>query len=125
MNIKENFKTSKDFAIEIIAEGSFVDVSDGLSSAIYENETKTIRLNRVAMREWWESEPLEEPEDFKTLGDWYTYADEKSELRANLENKLCRALGYDDWDSFTVVQVLNNIFTVVAVKDITKSSDAE
>lgn len=118
--MNENFKTSKDFAIKIIAEGSFVNVPDGLSSAIYENETKTIRLNRVAMREWWESEPLEEPEDFKTLGDWYTYADEKSELRANLENKLCHALGYDDWDSFTVVQVLSNIFTVVAVKEITK-----
>ena len=125
MNMNNTFKTTTDFAIEIIAEGSFVDVSDGLSSAIYENETKTIRLNRVAMREWWESEPLEELEDFRTLGDWYTYADEKSELRANFENKLCHALGYDDWDSFTVAQVLSNIFTVVAVRDITKSSDAE
>lgn len=119
------FKTSKDFAIEIIAEGSLVDVADGLSSAIYHIETKTIRLNHVAMREWWESERLEEPEDFRTYGEWYTYADEKSELRANFENKLCHAMGYDGWDSFAVAQVLNNVFTVAAVRDITKSSDAE
>lgn len=95
--MNNTFKTSKDFAIDIVAEGSFVTVPDGLSSAIYEVETKTIRLNRVAMREWWESE-----------------------LRANFENKLCRAMGYDDWDSFTVAQVLKNVFTVVAIKEITK-----
>lgn len=110
----------KEFAIEEIATGSFIDIPGGLSDSIYHVETKTIRLNRVAMREWWKSEPLEEPEDFKTLGDWYTYADEKSELRANLENKLRHALGYDDWDRFTVTQVLNEIFTVVAMERITK-----
>lgn len=123
--MNETFKNTKDFAIEIIAEGSLVDVADGLSSAIYHIETKTIRLNHVAMREWWESERLEEPEDFRTYGEWYTYADEKSELRANFENKFCHAMGYDGRDSFTVVQVLNNVFTVAAVRDITKSSDAE
>ena len=114
------FKTTKDFAIDIVAEGSFVDVPDGLSSAIYQNETKTIRLNRVAMREWRESELIKSAEDFETCIEWHTYLDEKSELRANFENKLCRAMGYDDWDSFTVEQVLSNIFTVVAVKEITK-----
>ena len=118
--MNSTFKTTKDFAIDIVAEGSFVDVSDGLSSVIYQNETKTIRLNRVAMHEWRECVIVEEPEDFETRVEYYTYVDEKMELRANFENKLRHAMGYDDWDSFIVKQVLSEIFTVVAVKEITK-----
>lgn len=105
MNMNENFKTTKNFAIDIVAEGNFVTVPNGLSSAIYQVESKTIRLNRVAMREWRESEFAKNVEDF--------------------ENKLCHTMGYDGWDSFAVAQVLNNVFTVAAVRDITKSSDAE
>lgn len=118
--MNETFKSSKDFAIEIIAEGSFVDVPDGLSSAIYRTETKMIRLNRVAMREWRESEIVEELEDFETRVEWHTYLDEKTELRANFENKICHALGYDDWDSFTIEHVLSEIFAIVAVKEKSK-----
>lgn len=118
--MNETFKNTKDFAIEIIAEGSLVDAAAGLSSAIYHIETKTIRLNRIAMREWRESELVESAEDFETLVEWYTHCDEKNELRANFENKLRHALGYDDWDSFTVAQVLSEIFTTVAMKEITK-----
>lgn len=124
MNMNENFKTTKDFAIDIVAEGSFVDVADGLSSAIYQVETKTIRLNRVAMREWDEGViTAEEPkgsEEFEKIVEWYTYCDEKNELRANFENKIRHALGYDDWDSFVITQVLSEIFTTVAMKEIMK-----
>lgn len=115
----------KEFAIEEIATGSFIDIPGGLSDSIYHVETKTIRLNHIALGEWGMCEIVEEPEDFDEIGEWRRYHDEKIELRANFENKLRHALGYDDWDRFTVTQVLNEIFTVVAIKDITKSSDAE
>lgn len=115
----------KEFAIEIIAEGNFVDVPGGMSDSVYQVETKTIRLNHVALSEWDKSEIVEELEDFETRIEWHTYLDEKMELRANFENKLRHALGYNDWGSFVVKQVLGEIFTVVATKDITKSSDAE
>lgn len=124
MNMKENFKTSKDFAIEIIAEGSFVDAPDDIAPYTYHVETKTFRLNRVAMCEWDRSMiTAEEPkgsEEFEKIVEWYTYLDEKNELRANFENKIRHALGYDDWDSFAVTQVLDEIFTTVAMKEITK-----
>ena len=117
--------SKKEFAIEEIATGSFIDVPGGLSDSIYHVETKTIRLNHIALGEWGVCEIVEEPEDFETYVGWNTYIDEKTKLRANFENKVRHALGYDDWDRFTVTQVLNEIFTVVAIKDITKSSDAE
>lgn len=124
MNMKENFKTSKDFAIEIIAEGSFVDAPDDLAPHVYHVETKMFRLNRVAMREWDEGViTAEEPkgsEEFEKIVEWYTYCDEKNELHANFENKIRHALGYDDWDSFVITQVLSEIFTTVAMKEITK-----
>ena len=110
----------KEFAIEEIATGSFIDIPGGLSDSIYHVETKTIRLNHIALDEWDKGEIVEEAEDFETRIEWHTYLDEKMELRANFENKLRHALGYDDWDRFTVTQVLNEIFTVVAMERITK-----
>ena len=50
--MNENFKTSKDFAIKVIAEGSFNDAPDDIAPHTYHIETKTFRLNRVAMSEW-------------------------------------------------------------------------
>lgn len=110
----------KEFAIEEIATGSFIDIPGGLSDSIYHVETKTIRLNHIALGEWGVCEIVEEPEDFEEISEWRNYCDEKIELRANFENKLRHALGYDDWDRFTVTQVLNEIFTVVAMERITK-----
>lgn len=122
--MNENFKTSKDFAIKIIAEGSFNDAPDDIAPHTYHIETKTFRLNRVAMSEWDRGMiTAEEPkgsEEFEKIVEWYTYCDEKNELRANFENKIRHALGYDDWDRFTVTRVLNEIFTVVAMERITK-----
>lgn len=115
----------KEFVVEIIATGSFIDVPGGLSDSIYHVETKTIRLNHIALGEWFDSQIVEEPEDFEEIGEWKRYYDEKKELRENLENKIRHALGYDSRGRFTVTQVLNEIFTVVAIRDITKSSDAE
>ena len=85
----------KEFAIEEIATGSFIDVPGGLSDSIYHVETKTIRLNYIAR-------------------------DERHEARKNFEKKIRHALGYDDWDSFAVTQVLSEIFTAVAMEEITK-----
>ena len=110
----------KEFAIEEIATGSFIDVPGGLSDNIYHVETKTIRLNHIALGEWGMCEIVEEPEDFEEIGEWKRYYDEKKELRANFENKLRQALGYDGRGRFTVTQVLNEIFTVVAMERITK-----
>lgn len=115
----------KEFAIEIIAEGSFVDVPGGLSDSVYQVETKTIRLNHIALDEWDRSEIVEELEDFETRVEYHNYIDEKMELRANFKSKLRQAMGYDDWSTFVIERVLSEIFTVVAIRDITKSSGAE
>lgn len=120
-----NIFNMKEFAIEEIATGDFIDVPGGMSDNIYHVETKTIRLNHIALDEWFDGQIVNQPEEFEKIGEWYNYRDEKMELRANFENKLRHALGYDDWDSFAVTRVLSEIFTVVAIKEITKSSDAE
>lgn len=117
--------SKNEFAIEIIAEGSFVDVPGGLSDSVYQVETKTIRLNHIALDEWDRSEIVEELEDFETRVEYHNYIDEKMELRANFKSKLRQAMGYDDWSTFVIERVLSEIFTVVAIRDITKSSDAE
>ena len=46
----------KEFAIEEIATGSFIDVPGGLSDSIYHVETKTIRLNYIALDEWFDGQ---------------------------------------------------------------------
>lgn len=110
----------KEFAIEEIATCSFIDVPGGLSDSIYHVETKTLRLNYIALDEWFDGQVTKEPEEFEKIGEWYNYRDERHEARKNFEKKIRLALGYDDWDSFAVTQVLSEIFTAVAMEEITK-----
>ena len=110
----------KEVAIEVSATCSFMDVPGGLSDSIYHVETKTIRLNYIALDQWFDGQFTKGPEEFEKIGEWYNYRDERHEARKNCDKKIRHALGYDDWDSCAVTQVLSEIFTAVAMEEITK-----
>lgn len=120
--MNDKFYESKEFAIEEIAKGGFDDApSEG--SRVYRVETRTIRLNHVALREWYDGRISREPYEFDNSFEWQKYRDSKMAIRSDFENKLRNKLGFDDWDSFAVSEVVSEIFAVVAMKVIEEVVD--
>lgn len=115
--MNDKFYESKEFAIEEIAKGGFDDAPSE-DSRVYRVETRTIRLNHIALREWYDGRISREPYEFDNSFEWQKYRDSKMAIREEFENKLRNKLGFDDWDSFAVNQVVSEIFAIVAMKVI-------
>lgn len=115
--MNDKFYETKEFSIEDIAKGGFDDAPSE-DSRVYRVETRTIRLNHVALREWYDGRISREPYEFDNSFEWQKYRDSKMAIRSDFENKLRNKLGFNDWDSFAVSEVVSEIFAVVAMKVI-------
>lgn len=115
--MNNTFYDIKEFAIEEIAKGGFDD-SPSEDSRVYRIETRTIRLSSAALREWYDGRISREPYEFDDSFEWQKYRDSKMAIRSDFENKLRNKLGFDDWDSFAVSEVVSEIFATVAMKVI-------
>ena len=123
--MNDKFYESKEFAIEEIAKGGF-DHTSSEGDCVYRLETRTIRLNYIAFREWYDGRIFREPYEFNNSFEWQKYRDSKMAIRSDFKNKLRNKLGFDDWDNFIVSEVAFEILTVVAVKIIKEvEEDAE
>lgn len=115
--MNNTFYDKKEFAIEEIAKGGFDDAPSE-DSRVYRVETRTIRLNHIALREWYDGRISREPYEFDDSFEWQKYRDSKKAIREEFENKIRKELGFDNWDSFAVNQVVSEIFAIVAMKVI-------
>ena len=118
----EIFKTDR-FAIEIISAVSFLDDDPGFRGKTYSVQTYTIRLNHVALAAWRAATATDDREDDETWLIWHPGEDRQA-YRAEIEKQrkafnaqIASALQITraDSGSFSVVQVLSEIFAVVYI----------
>lgn len=121
-SMNDNFYESKEFAIEEIAKGGF-DYTPSEDSCVYYIETRTIRLNYIALSEWYDGRISCEQYEFDNSFKWQKYRDAKMVIRTDFKNKLRNKLGFDDWDYFIVSEVVGEVFAIVAAKAIKEVVD--
>lgn len=106
---------SNNFAIQVIAAGSFVD-QPVYDQATYLVEVATVRLNRVALNAW--NNAIIHERDyyrFDTDGEFETYINEKKRLLLEFERNIAQAVGFTpdpDKEKINVTQVVSEVFTV-------------
>lgn len=118
----EIFKSNR-FAIEIVSAGSFIDDDPGYRGKVYNVQTYTIRLNHVALSAWQAVNAADDKEDDDTWTAWHpgedrrTYRAAVEQHKAEFESQIAAALQITGAGSgsFTVVQIISEIFAVVYI----------
>ena len=116
------FRTDR-FAIEIVSAGGFLDDDPGFMGKTYSVQTYTIRLNHVALAAWRAATATDDREDDETWSAWHpgedrqTYRATVEKRRAEFNSQIAAALQITgaSTGSFSVVQVLSEIFAVVYI----------
>lgn len=107
-----------DFAIQVIAKGSFVDNGTGNGHS-YLVEAFTLRLNHIALNAWLSSHTYNCRECYETDKEW---EDHKAEYKARLEaweNQIVEILEIDPKEgSVSITQSQSEVFTVVHIRKI-------
>ena len=118
----EIFKTDR-FAIEIVSACGFLDDDPGFRGKTYSVQTYTVRLNHVALDAWRAATATDDREDDETWTAWHpgedrqTYRAAVEKRKAEFDANIAAALQITgaDTGSFSVVQVLSEIFAVVYI----------
>lgn len=118
----EIFKTDR-FAIEIVSAGGFLDDDPGFGGKVYNVQTYTVRLNHVALAAWQAATATDDREDDDTFSAWHpgetrqTYRAKVEKRRVDFDAQIAAALQITgaDTGSFSVVQVLSEIFAVAYI----------
>ena len=118
----EIFKMDR-FAIEIVSAGGFLDDDPGFRGKTYSVQTYTIRLNHVALDAWRAATATDDREDDETWAAWHpgedrqTYRAAVEKRKAEFDSQIAAALQITgaSTGSFSVVQVLSEIFAVVYI----------
>lgn len=109
--MNEIFRTA-DFAVEVIATGGFDDeVEPGKT---YRIETKTLRLNHIALNEYIMAQVISDRISFDTDQEWREYLEYKAKEREKFILSVASAVGFPD-DGVSVAQVVSEIFTVAHI----------
>ena len=104
---------SDNFAIEIMAKGSFIDA---VASSTFMVEAYTIRLNHIALNEWILSEMMNTRDCYDTEEEWEEHKAEYKTRRADWIKKIRDALGIDpEATGVSITQAQSEIFTVVHI----------
>lgn len=107
-----------DFAIQVVAKGSFLDSDPGYGGKVYEVETATIRLNHVAMDEWIFAQATNDRECYDADEEWKQYLAEKKKRAGEFEKKIADALGFDtSMARVNVSQVVSEVFGVAYIRE--------
>jgi len=115
---------SKEFAIQIISKGAFVDNGTWVDSS-YLVEATTIRLNHIALNDWILSECHNCRECYEDgeKGDtqWKAHKTEYEERRKAWKARIIEALKIEidpDRESVCITQAQSEVFTVVHIRKI-------
>lgn len=118
------FFEGKEFAVQVIAKGAFVDQpSEG--SKPYLVETATVRLNHVALGEWQQAFVIG-CNDCKNREQWERYKKAKLGLRKAFKEKLARAVGFDPGpgkENINVEQVVSEVFAVCWIHEVRREQE--
>ena len=119
------FFEGKEFAVQVIAKGSFVDQpSEG--GKTYLVETATVRLNHVALGEWNISSV--DREWFGTEEEWEHCKAEKRALLQEFREKLGAAVGFAPGpgkENINVEQVVSEVFAVCWIHEVPSGQQLE
>lgn len=110
-----------EFALQVIAKGSFID--NGVGVGTFQVEATTIRLNHIALNAWLLSEMSNTRDCYEDgpEGDaqWEAHKKEWAERRRVWEAKMVEALGIDPkTGSVSITQAQTEVFTVVFIREI-------
>ena len=107
------FFEGKEFAVQVIAKGAFVDQpSEG--SKPYLVETATVRLNHVALGVWQQVFVFSR-DCFETREEWEQYKKAKSSMRQTFKTRVGAAVGFASGpgkENINVEQVVSEVFAV-------------
>lgn len=112
----------KNFALQVIAKGSFIDNGVGYGCS-FQVDVTTIRLNHVGLNEWLMSEMSNTRECYEDgpEGDaqWEAHKVEYAERRKTWEAQVIKSLDIDSSvGSVSITQAQTEIFTVVHILEI-------
>ncbi len=111
---------SNNFAIQVIASGSFVDqpVHD---SSTYLVETAMVRLNREVLHAWTNIKWVDDRESFETDKEFEAYVNGKKHLLQKFEQNIAQAVGFTpdpDKEKINVTQVVSEVFAVAWIHEV-------
>lgn len=109
--MNEIFKTN-DFAVEVIASGGFDDEVE--PGNVYRVDTKTLRLNHIALNEYIMAQVMNDRTTYETDKEWRDYLVDKQNKREIFIHKVASVAGFPD-DGVSVAQVVSEIFTVAHI----------
>lgn len=115
----------KEFAVQVIAKGSFVDKpSEG--GKTYLVETATVRVNHVALREWYKSISFVDREWFGTEEEWEHCKAERRALLQEFREKLGAVVGFAPGpgkENINVEQVVSEVFAVCWIHEVRREQE--
>ena len=117
----------KEFAVQVIAKGAFVDQpSEG--GKTYLVETATVRVNHVALREWYKGISFVDREWFGTEEEWEHCKAERRALLQEFREKLGAAVGFapgQGKENINVAQVVSEVFAVCWIHEVPSGQKLE
>ena len=114
----KNIYRVNDFAVQIIASGSFEDADPGFNGKTYIVETVTVRLNHIAMNEWIFAQAYNDRQCYDSEDEYKEYLDEQEKRKAVFIQKIAKELGYEtDGIHVNVTQIVSEIFGVVYIHE--------
>ncbi len=114
-----------EFDLQVISRGAYLD-SGTIPGEVYEVEAISIRLNHVALNEWFETQEWNSRDCYETLLEWQKYCSEIRTKRYSWEKKVVAALKLDAdalgcfldcgaSRSIAITQSLSEVFSVVCI----------
>lgn len=118
MTNKEKSRESDEFAIQLMAKGSFVDngTGNGRSCLV---EAFTLQLNHVAMNAWILSKTMNCRECYDADEEWEEHKAKYKAKREAWNKKIIDALGIDPAaGSICITQAQSEVFAVVHIREV-------
>lgn len=114
-------KWQNEFAIQLMAKGSFVDSGVG-NGCSYLVEAFTIRLNHIAMNAWILSEMMDSRDCYSTDDEWEAHKVEYKAKRKSVHELILKALDIDpNAGGISIKQVQSEVFSVVRISELNVS----